>query len=185
MDVQIFVSDMTPDTLFDLINDPKRRGLPPVEKWHHEREGLSEMRIDAQGRWFHQGGEIKRAALVRVFSTILRREDDRYFLVTPAEKLSIEVEDAPFVVVDMDVRGADESQEIAFATQTEDLVIADADHPIRIDGGRDIRPYVEVRAGLDALINRPVYYRLAELAVETPDGYGVWSCGEFFLLQSE
>jgi hypothetical protein len=175
--------DVTPDTLFDQINDPNRRGLPPVDSWHPDREGISEMRIDAQGRWFHQGGEIKRAALVRVFSTILRREDERYFLVTPVEKLSIEVEDAPFVAVDMDVRGAGEAQEIAFATQTDDLVIADADHPIRIGPGREIRPYVEMRAGLEALINRAVYYRLAELAVETPDGYGVWSSGKFFLLQ--
>ena len=174
---------MTPDTLFDQINDPNRRGLPPVENWHPDREGASEMRIDAQGRWFHQGGEIKREALVRVFSTILRREGDRYFLVTPVEKLSVEVEDAPFVVVGMDVRGAGESQEIVFVTHTDDLVIADAEHPIRIAEGAEIRPYVEVRAGLEALINRAVYYRLAELAVETRDGYGVWSSGVFFLLQ--
>ena len=174
---------MTPETLFDQINDPNRRGLPPVENWHPNREGTSEMRIDAQGRWFHQGSEIKREALVRVFSTILRREGDRYFLVTPVEKLSIEVEDAPFLVVGMDVRGAGESQEIMFATHTDDLVIAGAEHPIRIAEGPEIRPYIEVRAGLEALINRAVYYRLAELAVETPDGYGVWSSGKFFLLQ--
>ena len=123
--------------------------------------------------------------MVRVFSTILRRDADDYFLVTPVEKLSIEVEDAPFVAVDMEVRGADEAQEIVFATQTDDLVIADAEHPIRMAGGVEVRPYVEVRAGLEALISRPVYYRLAELAVETPDGYGVWSCREFFFLQSE
>ena len=176
---------MTPEDLFAQIDDPNRRGLPPVESWQPDREASSEMRIDAQGRWFHQGSQIKRDALVRVFSTILRREADRYFLVTPVEKLSIEVEDAPFVVVDMDVRGADETQEIAFATHTDDLVIADAEHPIRVAEGPEIRPYVEVRAGLEALINRPVYYRLAELAIETADGYGVYSRGKFFLLQPE
>jgi hypothetical protein len=173
---------MTPGDLFEQLSDPNRRGLPPVENWHPDREGTSEMRIDAQGRWFHQGGEIKRAALVRVFSTILRREADSYFLVTPVEKLSIEVEDAPLLVVGMDVRGAGESQEIVFVTHTDDLVIADEEHPIRMGQGAEIRPYVEVRAGLDALINRPVYYRLAELAVETSDGYGVWSSGKFFSL---
>ncbi|TDJ37915.1 MAG: DUF1285 domain-containing protein [Gammaproteobacteria bacterium] len=176
---------MTPDDLFEQLSDPNRRGLPPVETWQPDREGSSEMRIDAQGRWFHQGGQIKREALVRVFSTILRREADHYFLVTPVEKLSIEVEDAPFLVVGMDVRGAGESQEIVFATHTDDLVIANAEHPIRVAEGPEVRPYVEVRAGLEALINRPVYYRLAELAVETPDGYGVWSGGVFFLLQWE
>ena len=176
---------MTPENLFEQINDPNRRSLPPVENWQPDREGSSEMRIDAQGRWFHQGTQIKREAMVRVFSTILRRDADDYFLVTPVEKLSIEVEDAPFVAVDMEVRGADEAQEIVFATQTDDLVIADADHPIRMAEGVEVRPYVEVRGGLEALINRPVYYRLAELAVETANGYGVYSCGDFFLLQSE
>jgi hypothetical protein len=170
---------MTPDDLFARIEDPNRRGLPPVHSWHPEREGDSRMRIDATGRWFHDGGEIKRAAMVRVFSTILRREGDAYYLVTPVEKLSITVDDAPFVAIDMDVRGEGEGQELAFETNTEDLVIADAEHPIRVED----RPYVEVRDGLEALINRPVYYRLAELAVEGPGGHGVWSGGAFFVLE--
>lgn len=173
---------MTPDDLFAQLADPNRRGLPPVHTWHPEREGDSHMRIDAQGRWFHEGTEIRRQPMVRLFASILRREGDDYYLVTPVEKLSIRVEDVPFLVVDMDVRGTGERQEIAFATNTGDVVVLDAAHPIRVAVDREVRPYVAVRDGLEALINRAVYYRLADLTVTRDAALGVWSSGTFFRL---
>lgn len=143
------------------------------------------MRIDADGRWYYCGSEIRRPAMVRLFSTVLRRDPDGFVLVTPAEKLEIDVEDAPFVAVDVEARGAGEAQELAFATNVGDIVIASEQHALRVRGVPDSpRPYLEVRQGLDALVARSVYYRLVDLAVERRDQdatvVGVWSSGTFF-----
>lgn len=153
----------------------------PVERWNPAHCGDSEMRIAADGSWTHQGSPIGRRDMVRKFATILRREaDGGYVLVNPAERLSIAVDDAPFLAIRMKADG----RRIAFQTNVGDLVIAGPDHPIRFaecDDGP--HPYVRVRGGLDALIARPVFYELAELALERGDDPpGVWSDGAFFPL---
>ncbi|QTH22402.1 DUF1285 domain-containing protein [Rhizorhabdus wittichii] len=165
--------------------------LPPVEKWNPAHCGDSFMRIASDGTWFHEGSPIGRAAMVRLFSTILRREPDGgYVLVTPVEKLSIAVDDAPFVAVEMKVEGEGRERRIAFRLNTGDLVVADAAHPLRIverDDGP--HPYVTVRKGLDALIARPVYYEMVNLALdeggEDGDRPGLWSEGSFFALDAQ
>ena len=156
--------------------------LPPVESWHPTHCGDSDMRIAADGTWFHDGSPIGRAELVRLFSTILRREPDGSFvLVTPGEKLDIAVEDAPFVAVEALVEGEGEAARIAFRLNTGDHVIAGPDHRLRVEASADgtPRPYLHVRRGLDALVNRAVFYQLAELALAN-DPPGVWSDGVFF-----
>ena len=175
-------------SLFDRLRGQQDgRALPPVERWSPGRHGSSGMRIDVNGRWFHEGEEILRPEMVRLFSTVLRRDDDGYQLVTPAERLSIEVEDVPFVAVDVEQRGRGRGQDLAFATHVGDIVIADADHPLTMRGdAENPRPYVRVRARLDARIARAVYYRLVDLGVERRSAgsrvLGVWSAGRFFEL---
>jgi uncharacterized protein len=159
------------------------RKLPPVENWNPERTGDSEMQIAADGRWFHQGGEIKRTAMVRAFSSLLRLIDGQHYLVTPQEKLTIDVEDAPFVAVELRSEGDGEARKLALRLNTDDLVLIDADHALEIRGGI---PYAHVRGGLWAKLLRPVYYELADLALaEIPDAPGLWSNGFFFPLSAQ
>lgn len=162
------------------------RRLPPVESWNPAHCGDSEMRIARDGTWFHQGSPIGRAAMVRLFATILRREPDGgYVLVTPAEKLSIEVEDAPFVAVELKTDGQGRSRRLAFRLNTDELVVAGPDNPLRYAGtAAGPHPYLTVRSGLDALVARPVYYELANLAIEEGAApLGLWSEGAFFALE--
>lgn len=162
--------------------------LPPVDQWNPAHCGDSQMRIASDGTWFHEGSPIGRPAMVRLFSTILRREPDGgYVLVTPAEKLSIEVDDAPFVAVELKSEGQGESRRLAFRLNTGDLVIADGDHSLRVvDKPDGPHPYVAVRKGLDALIARPVYYELVNLALEEDHAApGLWSEGHFFPLEAQ
>ena len=165
-----------------------RRALPPVEKWRPEKTGDIDIVIKADGTWFHEGAPINRAPLVRLFSTILRRDGEDYFLVTPVEKLKIAVEDAPFIAVLMKTAGEGERRKITFTTNLADDVSADAGHPIVLSKSStgENTPYIEVRAGLAARIARSVYYDLVALAErrQMKDGavYGVWSGGEFFPL---
>jgi hypothetical protein len=146
------------------------------------------MRILADGTWLHEGSPIGRPEMVRLFSTVLRRElDGGHVLVTPVEKLSIAVEDAPFVVVEMSSEGAGADRRCAFRTNVGDLVVAGPDHPLVVeDRGHGAHPYLRVRGRLDALVARPVYYELANLALDEqagPDGaIGLWSDGAFFAL---
>ena len=162
------------------------RKLPPVESWNPEREGDSEMRIARDGSWYHQGSPITRTAMVRAFSSVLRREKDgSHVLITPYEKLSIEVEDAAFVAIDLTSENQGRNRTLAFRLNTDDLVVAGKDHALDIgekDGGP--APYLHVRGGLQARINRAVYYELAELAIaeqqERGIPLGLWSDGIFF-----
>jgi hypothetical protein len=162
--------------------------LPPVDKWNPDHCGDSGMKITADGQWWHEGSPIGRTALVRLFSTVLRREPDGgHVLVTPVEKLSIEVEDAPFIAIEMGSEGEGERRRLAFRTNVGDLVIAGTEHGLVIeDRGHGEHPYLRVRGGLDALVARPVYYELANLALDEapgPDGQtGLWSDGAFFAL---
>ena len=164
--------------LNDIAKLAAERKLPPVKEWHPANSGDSDMRIAADGRWFHQGGEIRRPAMVRAFSSLLRRDDDgSYWLVTPHEKLSIIVEDAPFIAVELRNEGAGDTRALAFRLNTDDLVIANAAHALEF---RPL-PYLHVRDGLWAKLARPVYYELAELALtESNDPLGLWSKGSFF-----
>ncbi len=164
--------------------------LPPVERWNPEHCGDSAMRILADGTWLHEGTPIGRPALVRLFSTVLRREaDGGYVLVTPVEKLSIVVEDAPFLAIEMESEGEGRARRLAFRTNVGDVVVAGPDYPLRVeDRGHGAHPYVRVRGGLEALVARPVYYELANLALDEPAGpdgtVGLWSDGAFFALGS-
>lgn len=164
--------------------------LPPVERWNPAHCGDSGMRIARDGTWWHEGAPIGRPAMVRLFSTILRREaDGSHVLVTPVEKLDIVVEDAAFQAVEMKREGEGADARIAFRLDTGDLVTAGPDHALRFavtDEGP--RPYLHVRGGLEALVARALYYDLVEIALADADGVaregaGVWSDGTFFPLE--
>jgi hypothetical protein len=177
--------DLTGLSLADIARLAEENKLPPVDRWNPDHCGSSGMRIARDGTWFHEGSPIGRQAMVRLFSTILRREPDGgYVLVTPVEKLDIEVEDAPFVAVEVKSEGEGENRTLAFRLNTGDLLVAGPERPLRFEPGTDgPRPVVEVRAGLDALIARPVYYELAEAALaEGAEPTGLWSGGAFFPL---
>ena len=175
--------DLAGLSLADIARLAAEKKLPPVEKWDPQHCGDSAMRIARDGTWFHQGSPIGRPAMVRLFSTILRREaDGRHVLVTPVEKLDIEVEDAPFVAVELKSEGEGRARRLAFRLNTGDMVVAGPDHQLRFERGEDgPRPYLRVRGGLEALVARPVYYELAELALaEGAEPPGLWSDGAFF-----
>lgn len=147
------------------------------------------IRIGRDGTWYYQGSPIGRIALVKLFASVLRRVGDEYWLVTPYEQGRIVVDDAPFVAVAVDATGTGRDRVLTFRTNLDETVTADAEHPIRVEMSPDSgepRPYIDLRPGLAALIARPVYYELAELAEPGPDDgtaeYGVWSKGTFFRL---
>lgn len=165
------------------------RQLPPVDEWHPEREGDSAMEIRADGSWYHEGGRINRPAMVKLFSTILRREaDGGHVLVTPAEKLRIAVEDTAFHAVEMNSEGEGEARKLVFRLDTDDLVIAGADHPLSFGGDPDHPdPRLHVRGatgnGLEARIDRALYYEIVDIALaEGGDPPAIWSNGTCFPL---
>jgi hypothetical protein len=175
-------------SLADLQTLIDERRLPPVDRWHPERCGHSGMRIARDGTWYHEGTPIGRPAMVRLFSTVLRREPDgRHVLVTPAEKLDIEVESTPFRAVEMSSEGEGRERRIAFRLDSGDAIILGPDHPLSIietEGG--LSPRLAVRHGLEAELTRPVYYEVAELALAGGDNPpGVWSSGVFFPLERQ
>jgi hypothetical protein len=162
----------------------KQGKLPPVHLWNPGHCGDSEMRIAADGTWFHQGSPIGRKELVKLFSTILRREPDgSHVLVTPVEKLDIAIDDAPFVAVEATSEGEGRDRRLIFRLNTDDLVAAGPDNILDIQTAPDgtPRPYLHVRGGLQALVNRPVFYQLADIALaEGASPPGLWSDGAFF-----
>ena len=164
-----------------------RKGPPPVHLWNPPFCGDLDMEIRRDGTWFYMGTPIGRHALVKLFSSILRKDDDKYFLVTPVEKVGLKVEDAPFVATDFRVSGDGPDQVLTFTTHVEDETVAGANHPIRVVRDPETgepSPYVHVRANLEALVDRKSFYRLVDLGVtEEHDGlrwFGVWSSGRFF-----
>ena len=164
------------------------RKLPPIDSWHPEHCGDSRMRILSDGSRLHEGRPIARPAMVRLFSTILRREPDGSFvLVTPVEKLTIAVDSTPFVAVELRSEGGGRDRRLAFRLNTDDVVILGPEHPLRIEAGEHgPSPRILVRGGLDAALARPIYYELAELALaEAGDPPGVWSEGAFFPMAAE
>jgi uncharacterized protein len=155
------------------------RHTAPTEQWDPPFCGDSGIRIAADGTWFHQGAPIRRPAMVRLFSSLLRREaDGTYVLVTPVEKVSVTVEALPFTAVEVASEGAGPERRLAFRLNTDEPVIAGPDHPLLI---RDDIPLLLVRPGIEALLSRPIYYELAELALaEGNDPSGLWSNSAFF-----
>ena len=161
------------------------RRLPPVDRWNPDHCGNSEMRIARDGTWFHQGAPIRRPEMVRLFSTILRREPDgSHVLVTPVERLTIEVESTAFRAVEMVSNGEGRERRIALKLDSGDAVVVGADHPLTIvDSDSGPSPRVLVRHGLEAELSRSLYYELAEIALaEGANPPGVWSNGAFFAL---
>jgi uncharacterized protein len=165
------------------------RSGPATPAYDAESCGDFDIRIARDGTWFYHGTPITRKPLVKLFASVLRRDEQgEYWLQTPVEKGRIRVEDAPFVAVELTVTGEGPSQILTFRTNLDDSVIAGPQHPIRVApeaGAGGPRPYVQVRAGLEALIARPVFYQLVELGesmAENPPAYGVWSGGVFFPL---
>jgi hypothetical protein len=164
----------------------EQRRPPPVDRWNPQMCGHSEMRIAGDGTWYHQGSPIRRPAMVRLFSTILRREPDgSHVLVTPVEKLEIDVETTAFRAIEMHSEGEGPGRRIALRLDSGDAVILGPDHPLRIVAdGHGPSPRLLVRYGLEAELTRPVYYELAELALaEGNDPPGIWSNGAFFPLE--
>ena len=159
-------------------------GLPPVDRWNPDHCGHSDMTIRADGTWIHAGTPIGRKRLVRLFSTVLRKDENGgTYLVTPVEKLTVDVEDAHFLAVEMDVSGEGDERVLTFRTNVGDVVEAGPDHPLRFEreeGTDGVKPYLRVRGRLDALVTRAVMYDLIELAEETPEGLVVRSRGAAF-----
>lgn len=165
----------------------KSRGLPPVHLWDPPDCGDLDIRIARDGTWFYLGTPIGRPELVRLFSTILRKDGDRFVLVTPVEKVGIMVDDAPFLAVDFSTDGDGDAQTIRFETSLGDVAIAGPDHPIRVERDPETgepSPYVLIRARLEALIDRKSFYRLVDIGSHADfDGeswFGLWSSGQFF-----
>ncbi len=166
--------------------DSKRKGPPPVERWNPAYCGEIDMRIAADGTWHYMGSPINRPALVKLFSTVLRKDPERYVLVTPVERVGIVVEDAPFLAVEMAVEGGGDGRQIAFRTNVDDLVQVGPDHPLRFeqDANGGLKPYVKVRGDLWALVTRSLALDLVamgeEKAVDGVATFGVAAGAAFF-----
>jgi uncharacterized protein len=164
------------------------KGLPPVHLWNPPFCGDLDMRIGSDGTWYYMGTPIGRPALVRLFSTILKREDGKHFLVTPVEKVGIRVDDAPFMAVEMQNEHGDGGRRLRFRTNVDDWVDCNQAHRLRFEAGADggLTPYLHVRADLWAKVTRALYYDLVDLGEERMvDGrrmFGVASAGEFFVM---
>jgi hypothetical protein len=163
-------------------------GMPPVHLWNPPYCGEIGLRIAADGVWFYQGSPIGRMPLVKLFASILRKDPERYVLVTPVEMIGIEVEDAPFLAVELEQRERNGKAVRAFRTNVDDWVEVDAEHPLRFERGPadGIKPYVRVRGDLWALVKRALLYDLVELGIMRDvngiEMFGIESAGEFFAI---
>ena len=188
-----------------LLKDPK--SLPPVESWKPEREGEIDILIKASGEWLYQGSKMERLSVIQLLSTLLRKEGDDYFLVSPAEKLKLHVEDVPFIVLMMDIEGEGIDQSVHFSTQVGDCFTLSQEHALRLSYNEkdEPAPYIHVRNGMEAKLNRSVYYEFVDHLIELEDSVpkdkqikqsghsvssikqdglpamGVWSAGKFFI----
>lgn len=190
------MSELTANTyeiqdLAGLIQQQTLAGSAPVEMWDPPYRGDIGLAIRGDGAWFYKGSVIARPALVKLFSRVLRRDEDgRYYLVTPAERVDVLVEDAPFLAVEMQIDGDGEAQQITFRTNVDDIVRCGPEHPLKVAVDpvtQGLKPYVTVRGRLRALLSRPLSLDLVELALaaeqDAPDGnLGIWSGGLFFPL---
>ena len=175
----------SPEGMVASVKAADSRELPPVHLWNPPFCGDLDIRIAIDGTWSYLGSPISRFEIVKLFSSILKKEEENFFLVTPVEKVRITVEDAPFVAVDFVLDGKDRAQRLTFTTQVGDTAIAGPDHPIRIifDPETDEpSPYIVIRANLEARIDRKSFYRLVEIGSHHDGWFGVWSDGQFFPL---
>lgn len=177
------------DEIAEQVEGQKRSQLPPVDKWDPDFSGDIDIRINREGQWFHEGSVFKRLALVKLFSSILKREGDEYFLVTPVEKFRIQVDDLPFVVTKLEISKGEDGMHLTFTTNVDEQIIADADHPIVVDyqaGSDEPQPRIRVRRNLYARIHRNVFYELVDLAEEEETTEGrqlvVKVAGQVFVL---
>lgn len=176
----------TSNPLRGLAEARKAKGPPPVHLWNPAFCGDIDMRIAQDGTWFYLNSPIGRKPLVQLFASVLKLEDGKYFLVTPVEKVGIKVDDAPFTAVRMAIGGEGRDQVIGFETNVDDEVTVDAAHPLRFaveDGTDGLKPYVMVRAGLEALVSRALFYDLAAAGTVLDGWFGVWSSGQFYPMQ--
>jgi len=160
-----------------------RKGPPPVHLWNPDYCGDLDIEIRRDGLWFYLGTPIGREPLVRLFASILKLEDGKYYLVTPVEKVGIRVQDVPFIAVDAEASGEGGSQVLTFTTNVGDEVTAGSENPIRVERDPvtgEPSPYVHVRRGLEARIDRKTFYRLVDLGVHRDGWFGIWSGGQFF-----
>lgn len=185
------IENEVPETLRPIVQAIADQKLPPVHKWSPPVTVKIPMRIGRDGQWYYEGSRIDRPALVRLFASVLRRDPDgKVYLVTPGEKYDIEIDDAPFVARELTVSGEGEAQILAMRTNVDDYVILNSDNPLFMDeSGPAVgpSPYVHIRSGLNALVSRPVYYQLVDMAVPHPSKastLGVYSKGHFFALGS-
>jgi hypothetical protein len=175
------------DSIASAASKAAKKGPAPVHLWNPPFCGDLDMRIARDGTWFYLGTPIGRHRLVKLFSSVIRKDGDAYFLVTPVEKVGITVDDAPFVAVDFEVAGTGRDQVITFTTNVDDVAVAGPDFPIRVTrdaASGEPSPYVLVRRNLEALIDRKSFYRLVDLGVnediEGESWFGLWSAGQFF-----
>ncbi|RRH76837.1 DUF1285 domain-containing protein [Falsigemmobacter faecalis] len=175
------------DSLMQAAGDSARKGPPPVHLWNPDFCGDLDMEIRRDGTWFYLGTPIGRPAMVKLFSSILKLEDGKYFLVTPVEKVGIRVEDAPFMAVDFRLQNPGPDQSLTFTTHVDDEVTAGPEHPIRVTRDTDSgepAPYVMIRRGLEARIDRKSFYRLVDLGEHAGHAgqswFGIRSGGQFF-----
>ncbi len=162
------------------------KGLPPVHLWNPPYCGDIDMRIAADGTWFYMNSPIGRKPLMKLFASVLRKDDHAYFLVTPVEKCGIRVDDAPFTAIRMQVEGQGQAQTVSFETNCDDAVTVGAEHPLRFaeeQGTGGLKPYVMVRAGLEALVVRALFYDLVAAGTVEGEWFGVWSSGRFWPMQ--
>lgn len=173
----------TAESLAESARASSKGSLPPVHDWDPPDCGDLDIRIARDGTWYYLDSPIKRTGLVRLFSTILRKDGDDYVLVTPVEKVGITVDDAPFVAVDFDASGVGDTQSLTFTTNVGDTVTAGEGAPIRVErdpATGEPSPYVLVRDRLEALIDRKSFYRLVEIGQDHEGWFGLWSGGVFF-----
>ena len=175
------------DSIAQSATAASKKGPPPVHLWNPPFCGDLDMRIARDGTWFYLGTPIGRKPLVKLFSSIIRKDDDKYFLVTPVEKVGITVDDAPFVAIDLDVENPGPDQKLTFLTQVDDEATAGPDNPIRVVRDPETgepSPYILIRTNLEALIDRKSFYRMVDLGThEDVDGeswFGIRSGGQFF-----
>ncbi len=175
------------ENLASAVKEASKKGPPPVHLWNPDFCGDLDMRIARDGTWWYLGTPMGRKELVKLFSSIIRKDGENYFLVTPAEKVGITVDDAPFVAVDFEVSGEGHDQILTFTTHVDDVAIAGPENPIRVVRDTETgepSPYVLIRANLEALIDRKSFYRLVEIGahedLEGESWFGIWSSGQFF-----
>jgi hypothetical protein len=175
--------------LADTVKTASRKGLAPVHLWNPAYCGEIDMRIAADGTWFYQGTPISRPALVKLFASILKREGEKYFLVTPVEKCGILVEDVPFIAVELQVDDGDARRQLCFRTNVDDWIVCGGSHPLRFEqdaatGG--LKPYIHVRSDLWAKVTRAVFYDLVDLSeareIAGTMMFGVASADQFYAM---